>query len=335
MLKVSASPHVRHHDSTATIMRDVCIALVPAVIAATILFGQQALALITVTVLASVVFEYLSRKLMGRENSIGDWSAVVTGLLLALNLPATVPLWIAIVGAFFAIVIVKQFFGGLGKNFLNPALGARVILGISFPAQMNTFTMKVSHFGSSFLDSSDLISRPTPLCCPLRSMDTVSGATGTMEGMFEPYTYTGMFLGLKPGAIGEVCILALTIGVLYLLARRVIDLYTPVAFIATTLIFVTIAGEDPLLHLLSGGLFLGAFFMANDYVTSPQIPTGQIIYGIGCGLITGLLRVYGSAGEGVSYAILLMNILVPHIDKLTVEMPRRRKRKAFAKANEA
>ncbi|MDO5016103.1 MAG: RnfABCDGE type electron transport complex subunit D [Eubacteriales bacterium] len=330
MLKVSASPHVRHKDSTAGIMRDVCIALVPAIVAAAILFGTSAIGVITVTVASCILFEYLSRRLMKQEQTIGDWSAVVTGILLAFNLPPTIPLWICVVGAFLAIVVIKQWFGGLGQNFLNPALGARVILSISFPAEMTHFVMRPINSRSA-----DLISRATPLRFAGMNPDVLSAPTATADGAFEPYNYLDMFMGLKPGTIGEVCILALLIGVIYLLARRVIDLYTPLAFIASALVFVGLNGQDLLYHLLSGGLILGAFYMANDYTTSPMRPSGQIIYGIGCGLLTGLFRVFGAASEGVSFAILLMNILTPHIDHLTVYRPYKRKQMAKIKAAEA
>lgn len=331
MLKISASPHIRHQDSTASIMRDVCIALIPAILAAAVLFGAKAIAIISITVGSCVFFEWLSRIIMCRESTISDYSAVATGILLAFNLPPNIPLWMPIVGSFFAIVVCKQAFGGIGQNFINPALGARIIMAISFPADMNWFAYKLEHGGQAFLNSSDLVSRATPMA--EKAAEAISSATkatnavssATQAVSFEPYTYWDLFLGLKPGVIGEVCILALLIGAVYLLVRKVIDLYIPLSFIATTLIFVTLAGQDPLHHLLSGGLILGAFFMATDYVTNPETISGHIIFGIGCGLLTGLMRVYGASAEGVSYAIVLMNVLTPHIDRLTVYLPLKNK----------
>lgn len=323
MLKVSASPHVRDKDSTSSIMRDVCIALIPAMVASGILFGDRALALLVITVASSVCFEWLSRRLMHREQTISDFSAVVTGILLAFNLPAGIPLWMPIVGAFFAIVVVKQLFGGLGKNFLNPALAARVILSISFPAEMNNHMMKLHLFDKNFLESTDLVSRPTPLAYANAGKEVLSTSTATLDGAFEPYNYWNMFLGLKPGVIGEVCILALLIGAVYLFVRKVIHWHIPVIYIATTLLFVSLAGQDPWYHLLGGGLVLGAFFMATDYVTHPHTVLGQVIFAVGCGVLTGLMRIYGNASEGVSYAIILMNILTPMIDRFTLENPKR------------
>ncbi len=322
MLNISASPHVRHQDSTPSVMRDVALALLPAALASAYFFGVGSWLVIMVSVASCIVFEALSQLVMKRPQTIRDWSAVVTGLLLAFNLPADIPLWMPVVGAFFAIVVIKQAFGGLGKNFLNPALGARVIMAIAFPVQMNSHVIKESFAGKSFLSSLDLMSQATPLAAVrmANDPDAISSATQVIT-----YDYKQLFLGYKPGMLGEVCILALAIGAIYLLSRKVIDLYIPLSYIATALIFVTLAGEDPLYHLLSGGLFLGAFFMATDYVTNPASRMGHIIFGIGCGLLTGLMRIYGASPEGVSFSILLMNILTPHIDQLTVFRPRRRK----------
>lgn len=325
MLKVSASPHIRHKDSTSGIMKDVCIALIPSMLAGTYLFGTRILAVIAISVAACVLFEYLARLIMKRDNSIQDWSAVVTGVLLACNLPPDIPMWIPIVGAFFAIVVIKQIFGGLGKNFLNPALGARVILSISFPAQMSSYVMKTQWGGQNFLSSADLVSHATPLAALRLNPGAADIVVQAANGSTAKYNYGNMFLGLKPGMLGEVCILALLLGAIYLLVKGVIDFYIPLSYIATCLVFVTLFGQDPLFHLLSGGLFLGAFFMATDYVTCPISTLGQVIFGVGCGLLNGLMRVYGAAPEGTSYSILLMNILTPHIDRLTVYAPRQRK----------
>lgn len=322
MLKISASPHVRHQDTTPSVMRDVAIALLPATLASAYFFGVGSWLVIMITVASCLVFEALSRFFMKRPQTINDWSAIVTGILLAFNLPADIPLWMPVVGSFFAIVVIKQAFGGLGKNFLNPALGGRVIMAIAFPAQMNSHVIKETFTGKAFLSSLDLISEATPLAAArlANDADAVSSAT-----QIATYDYLQLFLGYKPGMLGEVCILALALGAIYLLARKVIDLYIPLAYIATALAFVALAGQDPLYHLLSGGLFLGAFFMATDYVTNPSSRLGHILFGIGCGLFTGLMRVYGASPEGVSFSILLMNILTPHIDQLTVYRPRRRK----------
>lgn len=309
LLKVSASPHFRDHDTTASIMRDVCISLIPALVMATWLFGSRALMLTLITVCSCVFWEWLSCLLMKREQSVGDWSAVVTGMLLAFNMPAGLPYWMAIVGAFFAIVLVKMAFGGLGKNFVNPALTARILLLISFPAQMTDFVMKQKYFGEYLFSSVDLVSSATPL--------QIARYSDESQNLLR------LFIGYKAGVIGEVSIAALLLGAAYLFARRVIDWTIPVSYIATTLIFTSLFGQDPLVNLLSGGLVLGAFFMATDYVTTPVSNAGKIIFGIGCGLLTGLIRIYGATTEGVSYAILLMNILSPHIVRLTSRFPRR------------
>ncbi len=325
MLKVSASPHIRHNDSTKGIMQDVVISLTPAILAASFLFGARALAVIVISVVFSVLFEYLARKIMKRENSIDDWSAVVTGILLAFSLPPDIPFWIPILGSFFAIVLTKQLFGGLGMNFINPALGARIILSISFPASMNSMVMKQEYLGASFLDSTDLISKATPLT-ELRASRALSGASAIEAA--SSYSYSDLFLGLKPGMIGEVCLLALCLGALYLLWRRVISLHVPLAFIGTSLLFVALCGQDPLYHLMSGALVLGAFFMATDYVTNPDTAAGQVIFGIGCGLLLGLLRVFGASVGGLMYSIVLMNILTPHIDNLVFRLSKIRRAKA-------
>lgn len=335
ILRVSASPHVRHQDSTASIMRDVCIALVPALFVACYFFGVRVLALTSVCVLSSVFFEYLSRLLMKRPQTISDWSAVVTGMLLAFNLPADFPYWMAVVGSFFAIVVAKQAFGGIGMNFVNPALTARVLMLISFPAEMTHYVIKgifsnglengaaAAGFAPKNLFSSlDLVSQATPLHNALINMNPANEAVA-MPTLFES------FIGCKAGVIGEVSIAALLIGAIYLLVRKVIDFSIPVAYIGTVLIFTSLCGADPLVQLLNGGLILGAFFMAMDYVTSPVSRNGKIIFGIGCGLLTGLIRMYGSSSEGVSYSILLMNILTPHIERLTSKYPRKERKAAL------
>ena len=303
-LNISASPHIRDPKTTQQIMLDVVIALLPALIASAIIFGFRAVILTAVAVASCVVFEYISRIVMKRQNTIQDLSAVVTGILLAYNVPASLPIWMLILGSFVAIVIVKQMFGGIGHNFANPAIAARIILTVSFPAEMTDFAV-LGRFatGADVASTTDLVSSATPMA--LQRADACD------------LSYLNLFLGGKAGTIGEVCILALLIGLAYLLWREIIDLYIPVSFVATTLLFTLLTGHNPIFHFLSGGLVLGAVFMATDYVTSPITAKGKIIFGIGCGLLTGLIRVYGSSTEGVSYAILLMNILTPQINEWT------------------
>jgi len=312
-LQVSSSPHIRDSVSTKSLMRDVIIAMVPAIAASGIIFGLRAVIMILISVLSCLVFEYVSRRIMKRDNTISDLTAVVTGILLAFNLPPTLPFYMVIIGAFFAIVVVKQMFGGLGNNFVNPALTARIILAIAFPNAMTSWAISSGpfHFLHS-LQGVDLVSSATPLAI-LKSQGA-AGAVGLPS-------YLSLFLGDKAGCLGEVSILALAIGAVYLISRKVITLWIPVSFIGTVLLLTALGGKDPLYELLAGGLFLGAFFMATDYVTSPVTRKGRIIFGIGCGLITALIRLYGNMAEGVSFSILLMNILTPHLDKFTAPKP--------------
>lgn len=317
---VSSSPHIRDSVSTRKIMLDVIIALLPASVAGIYFFGLRALAVILVTVSSCVISEYLARKAMKRECTIGDLSAVVTGLLLALNLPPTIPFWIAAIGGAVAIVIVKQMFGGLGQNFMNPALAARVVLLVAYTEQMTNW---VNPRGV------DAISAATPLEVLKNSAagtaaDVASGATPLVESAAEMPTYLQMFLGQVGGCIGETSALALLLGALYLLARRVIGLQIPLTFIGTTALFTWIFGGETLFtgdflyHVLAGGLILGAFYMATDYATCPVTNKGRIIMGIGCGILTGIIRLYTNYPEGVSFAIILMNVVVPLIDRFLV-----------------
>ena len=299
-LQVSSSPHIRQQPSTRRIMLDVIIALVPALFASLFIFGLQALAVVAVTVSSCVLTEYICRKMMKRDNTIVDLSAVVTGLLLAFSLPPAIPLWICVIGAVVAIGIVKQMFGGIGNNFVNPAITARIILMISFPLPMSTWTIPGNPI--------DLVTTATPL----ESLN---------RGFSNLPSYWDMLIGFKGGCLGEISVLALLLGAGFLLFRKVIKIWIPFSYIATVLLIIAIAGRDPLFHLLSGGLVLGAFFMATDYVTSPLTTKGKLIYGVGCGLITALIRLFGGMAEGVSYAILLMNILTPHIDRMTIPIP--------------
>lgn len=294
-------------------MRDVIIATVPAIIASGILFGLRAVLLILVSVFSCVVFEYFLRRIMKRDNTISDLTAIVTGILLAFNLPPTLPVYMVVIGAFFAIVVVKQMFGGLGNNFVNPALTARIILAIAFPNAMTNWSVPSGAFNFvTSLTGADLVSSATPLAI-LKSQG--------VQGAADLPAYLDLFLGDKAGCIGEVSVLALLLGVIYMVARRVITLWIPLTYIGTVLLVTGLAGKDPVYMLLSGGLFLGAFFMATDYVTSPVTRSGRIIFGISCGLITAVIRLYGNMAEGVSFSILLMNIITPHLDKFTMPKP--------------
>lgn len=309
-LTVSASPHVRSNATTTGIMLDVIIALMPALIASVFLFGPRALAVSAVCVGVCVLAEFLSRKAMKKTNTIGDLSAIVTGLLLAFNLPAGVPLWIAAIGSIVAIVIIKQFFGGIGQNFINPALGARIVLLTSFPSDMAKWDAPLSWKTEAVTTAS-----------PLASMYNESKQF-TTENL---PSLTDMFLGNRAGCLGEVCALALILGGLYLIIRKVISPVIPVAFIGTVGVFMAIKSgfdwEFVAYQLMSGGLLIGAIFMATDYTTSPINLKGKIVYGIGCGLVASLIRCFGNLPEGVSFAIVLMNILVPHIETLTAPKP--------------
>lgn len=303
-LTVSASPHFRSRQTTSGIMLDVIIALVPSLVAAYIIFGVRTLILSAVSVIACVAFEYLSRRIMKRHNTISDLSAVVTGLLLAFNVPATMPVWMVIIGDFFAIVIAKQFFGGIGQNFVNPALIGRIVLMSSFPSKMGSF--------------------PEPLVSTI-PLTSATPLASLKSGASPEQSLLGMFLGLRGGCLGEVCIAALLIGFVYLLVRKVISWHIPVAYIGTVAVIMLLAGkgdfEYMLYELMAGGLVLGAVFMATDYTTSPVSKKGKIIYAVGCGIITSLIRIFGNLPEGVSFSIIIMNILVPHIEHITTPKP--------------
>lgn len=293
-LKLAVSPHIHSGRSTAGIMRDVLIALLPATVAGAILFGWRALLVVAICTACCVGFELLFNLLTKKDLTVGDFSAAVTGVLLGLNLPANVPLWQCVVGSLFAIIVVKCLFGGIGCNLVNPAITARVFMLVAFGS------MATQAF-------------PT-------MVDAVSGAT-PLGGSAATHSIRDLFLGLRGGAIGETCALALLIGFVYLLVRRVITWHVPVAFVGTVYILsFFLEGMDfdhALAMILSGGLLLGAIFMATDYVTSPATAAGKIIFGLGAGLITVLIRYFGVYPEGVSFAILLMNILTPYIDAWT------------------
>ena len=288
------SPHIHCGRSTGGIMLDVLIALLPATVAGVIIFGLSALWVILTCVIACVGFEALFRLLFKKTQSVQDLSAAVTGLLLGLNLPASIPLWQCVVGSLFAIIVVKCLFGGLGHNVVNPAIAARVFMLVAFASV-------------------------TKAAFPV-DVDTVAGATPLAPNAEMPNLLT-LATGFYGGAIGETCSIALLVGGLYLLVRRVITWHNPVAFIGTVFVFsFFMEGNDPVKALsmvLCGGVILGAVFMATDYVTSPPTPWGKIIFGIGCGLLTCLIRYFGTLPEGVSYAILFMNILNPYVCKWT------------------
>lgn len=302
---VSVNPHVYAKDTTQTIMRDVLIALFPAVIASIVFFGVQALLVEVVCVAVAVACEWAFEKICGKPITIMDLSAAVTGLLLALNLPVSIPLWQAAFGAFVAIIVIKQFFGGIGQNFANPAITARVIMLVAFSGAMTNWVPAA--FSNAPVDA---VTAATPL-----ALLGAEGAEGTLP------TLAQMFLGARGGSMGETSCLALLIGGLYLIYRKVISWHTPVAFIGTVLVLTALLGQQPLYQVMAGGLFIGAIFMATDYTTSPPTPAGKLIFGVGCGLITVLIRVWGNYPEGVSFSILLMNILNPYISSWTKTKP--------------
>lgn len=304
---VSASPHLHKGESVRNIMWMVALSLVPSGLAAAYLFGPKALGTIFLGVVSAMTAEWILQLLTGRKVTILDGSAFVTGLLLAYNLPAGVPFWIPIAGSFFSIAIGKQVFGGLGQNIFNPALVGRVFLMASWPKYLTAFTQPVYSFTANF----DAVTSATPLAL-------------VKEGKaLESISYLDLFLGKRGGCLGEVCIIALLAGALFLLIRGYISWHIPVPYIATVGLFAFIFGPkglgstDGLLHILSGGLILGAFFMATDYVTSPLTRKGQVIFGVGCGVLTAVIRLWGGYPEGVSYAILMMNAATPLIDRYT------------------
>lgn len=304
-LKVSSSPHIRSKVTTGNIMLMVTIALLPASAFGVWNFGLPALVMLLSTTISAVLTEYIYEKLMHKKVTINDFSAVVTGLLLGLNMPASAPWWMGALGSVFGILIVKQLFGGLGQNFMNPALGARCFLLISFTGPMTKFIY-------------DGVSGPTPLAL-LKDGETVD----TMN----------MLIGKIPGTIGETSVIAIIIGAIFLILMGVIDLRIPGTYIVTFVIFIGIFGHftkagvgffDPqyiTAHLCGGGLMLGAWFMATDYVTSPITKKGQYVYGVLLGILTGLFRLFGGSAEGVSYAIIISNLFVPLIERVTLPKP--------------
>ena len=299
LLNMSSSPHVRHSLTTGSVMTDVVLALLPATVFGVYRYGLHAFLVILISVASAVLAEYLFDLIAKHPNTIRDGSAVVTGLLLALSLSPTVPLYIPCIGSIFAILFVKCFFGGLGRNFMNPALTGRCFLLISFAGMMNNFSSARLGF--------DSVSGATPLAA-MRAGQSVDLAS--------------MFIGHIPGTIGEVSTIALLIGGIYLLVRKVISWRIPVIYIGTVAVFVFIFGGFDVNYVLcqvcGGGLIFGAFFMATDYVTSPITPMGQVVFGVVLGLLTGIFRLWGASPEGVSYAIILSNLFVPMIERVTL-----------------
>ncbi len=317
LLNISSSPHVRSKTSTKNIMYDVLLALAPAALFGIYNFGFRALVLIVVCMATCVLSEYAWQKAMGIPLTVSDGSAALTGLFLAMNLSSKFPIWMAVVGSVFAIIIVKQLFGGLGQNFMNPALGARCFLMVSFAGKMTSFAYDKA-VGLRYLSDSDL--------------DAITGATPLAmikDGSLVPDAaqVTKMFIGTTGGTIGETSALLLLLGAAYLLARKVISWRIPVCYIATFAVFALLFGGHGFdvmylaAELFGGGMMLGAFFMATDYVTSPITPKGQIVFGVLLGILTGIFRIFGASAEGVSYAIIISNLLVPLIEKVTIPVP--------------
>ena len=315
---VSSSPHIRTADTTPRIMLDVLIALLPTSIAGCILFGWRALLVLAVCVASSVLSEYVFNIVTKKEQTVGDLSAVVTGLLLGLNLHAQAPIWQCVIGSVFAIVVVKCLFGGLGANFANPAITGRVFMLICFAGTIGGGS-HILEKQNAILDKisadPDLVATATTLITSATPLATLN--KGSVEGL---PTLLDMFLGRNAGAIGEVSAIALLIGFIYLVVRRVIHFETPLVFIGTVFVGALIITGSPVIalyHVLAGGVLLGAIFMATDYVTTPITRSGKMIFCVGAGIITVLIRFYGSYPEGVSFSILLMNILSPYIEKWT------------------
>ena len=302
-LIVSVSPHINSGRNTRSIMLDVIIALIPALIAGVVIFGFRALLVVGVCIAACVAGEALFNLIVKRKQTIGDLSAVVTGLILGLNLPASIAIYPAVIGSLFAIIVIKCLFGGLGKNFANPAAAARVFMLIAFTSAMSSV--------AEIKPVADAVASPTPLA-------VMKGAEGTLPSI------TDMLLGLRGGALGETCAIALVIGFAYLLIRRVISWHTTVVYVGVVFLLswaIYGSASTALYQILSGGLLIGAIFMATDYVTTPTTNLGKCVFGLGCALLTVMIRRLGSYPEGVSFSILLMNLFTNYIDKLTRRKP--------------
>lgn len=317
LLNISSSPHVRDNFSTQSIMWCVVIALMPASIFGIFNFGFKAVILIIACVATCMLAEFIWQKTMKLPITVNDGSAALTGLLLALNLSSTFPVWMAVLGSVFAIIVVKQLFGGLGQNFMNPALGARCFLMVSFAGKMTSFTY-------------DGITGATPLAIIKNGdkADSIANILAAGDGQTQVSTSVfNMFIGNIGGTIGETSVIAILIGAAFLLYKKIIDWKIPVCYIGTFAVFALLFGGRGfdvtylLAELCGGGLMLGAFFMATDYVTSPITPNGQIIFGIILGVLTGIFRIFGASAEGVSYAIIISNLFVPLIEKVTIPVP--------------
>lgn len=320
MYNVSASPHVRSGVTTAQIMRDVALALMPASIFGVYQFGFSAFLILLVSVTTCVTTEFLYEKLMKVPEHPYECSALVTGLLIGMNMPATAPFWLPIIGGIFAIVVVKMLYGGLGQNFMNPALAARCFLSICFTPYMTGFVIDSFETSKASNEALYLFHHGAA------ALDGISGATplqALKDGAATP-GLSDMFFGFTGGVIGETSVLMILIGALYLLIRKVISLRIPVAYICSFVIFIFLFSKEGfdttyiLTEVMGGGLMLGAFFMATDYVTSPITPSGQVIFGIILGCLTAIFRSFGNSAEGVSYAIIFSNLLVPLIEKITI-----------------
>ncbi|MDO4798308.1 MAG: RnfABCDGE type electron transport complex subunit D [Coriobacteriales bacterium] len=297
-LLLYTAPQITSPVTTQTIMRNVLIALAPSIVAAIVLFGLSAFALILLSVASCVGLEYLWCRIRKTPNTAWDLSAAVTGVLLAFNVPSTLPLYMVVVGAFVAIVVCKELFGGIGRNVVNPAITARIFLAVAYPAAMTTFVAPHT------MPFADVVSSATPL----------ASSAG-------PTTLVSLMLGTHAGVLGETSAIAILVGGIYLLVTRTITWHIPVAYVGTVCLMSLLTGRDPVAQVLMGGLLLGAFFMATDYTTTPTTTRGKVVFAIGCGLITCLIRFWGNLNEGVAYSILFMNLLVPHIDALTPNTP--------------
>ena len=299
-LIASSSPHIRSKDNTRSIMLDVIIALLPALVMSIYVFGVRALTMVLVSVAACVFWEWAYRKLLKKPQSIGDLSAVVTGILLAFVCPPTTPVWMLIIGGFFSIVVVKQLFGGIGMNFANPALVGRIVLFISFAGSMNKWVF------------------------PDAAVDQLSKATPLAVADPSKLSLLDLFMGIHGGVLGETCALAIVLGLIYLVATKTISIAIPASYVGSVFVFYLIATKDlhsALVAVLSGGLLFGAVFMATDYVTSPFTLKGKLVYGVCLGIVTFAIRYWGSYTEGVSFALLFMNLWVPYINDLTRQTP--------------
>jgi len=306
-LLVTAAPHLVSPLDTQKVMANVLVAMAPAFAVGIYVFGLRVITLTLICVLASVGFEWLYNKMLHKQQTAGDLSAAVTGVLIAFNVPSSLPYWIAIIGCFIAIIIIKQLFGGLGRNFVNPAITARIVLFVSFATQMTTWPLpKMSTV-------TDATTGATPLGV---------WATDKSVDVMTQFSNTDMFLGFIGGCVGEVSAFALLIGGLYLVWKKIISPIIPVAYIGTVFVIALVTSGSfsmALFHVFAGGVMLGAFFMATDYVTTPTLPIGKIIFGVGCGLLTMVIRIWGAYPEGVSFSILLMNVATPLIEKYTIE----------------